>query len=131
MIEFKTCNRPNLLIFKALSCDYSEVPISTRKFSKSEKEYSYLIVKNLLANDRGHFGCLEHCPVLVENYDNSNIRQLKNPYGIEIINDTTTLLNMRSLLRVYKVESDEFQVAVSRWLQQVSPGLAEFVIKGF
>ena len=49
---------PEKLVYQAAKCDYSEIPVHKRKMSGID--FGRFIVEELLGNDRGHWGPLEH-----------------------------------------------------------------------
>ena len=59
VVMLRQTQLPQTLVWQAGKNDYSEEPIHT-KFPPNEKECGKWVIEQLLANERGHWGPLEH-----------------------------------------------------------------------
>ncbi len=65
VVTVYSCPNPNKIIYAAMHNDYSETGIKWIDIP-NEKNAGEVIVKRLLAGNRGHYGCLEHTYILLE-----------------------------------------------------------------
>ena len=65
VVMLRQTQLPQTLVWQAGKNDYSEEPIHT-KFPPNEKECGKWVIEQLLANDRGHWGPLEHPAITLD-----------------------------------------------------------------
>lgn len=123
-------DRPNLLMYLAMHTCYSENDVTLKQYNKSEAEYSALLVKHLLANERGHYGITEHlwlkfyAPEIGRRVEQLNLA----PGGIHIINDHCIHLNLRALLRLLDTPRfDKYMKnTLLKYLTELSPAIYDW-----
>lgn len=80
--------RPYSLMYKAMHTDYSERTL-TKEISEgkipSEEKCGHLIVRKLLKGHRGHYGVLEHCPLVF------HLKGI-NPYSLVVFKDMPSVI---------------------------------------
>lgn len=59
LVTLRSTESPQCLVYQALRQDYSEGDVAG-PFTLAESEYGERCIKNLLANDKGHYGPMEH-----------------------------------------------------------------------
>ena len=59
VVKLQSYSIPEQVIYQAAKCDYSEIPIHDQEIPSPQKCGEW-IVQQLLANERGHYGPLEH-----------------------------------------------------------------------
>jgi thymidylate synthase (FAD) len=65
VVMLRQTQLPQTLVYQAGKNDYSEDPIHT-KFPPSEKDCGKWVIEQLLANERGHWGPLEHPAITLD-----------------------------------------------------------------
>jgi thymidylate synthase (FAD) len=65
VVMLRQTQLPQTLVWQAGKNDYSEEPIHT-KFPPNEKECGKWVIEQLLANERGHWGPLEHPAIALD-----------------------------------------------------------------
>ena len=65
VVMIRQTQLPQTLVYQAGKNDYSEDPIHT-KFPPAEKECGKWVIEQLLANERGHWGPLEHPAITLD-----------------------------------------------------------------
>ena len=65
VVMLRQTQLPQTLVWQGGKNDYSEEPIHT-KFPPNEKECGKWVIEQLLANERGHWGPLEHPAIAMD-----------------------------------------------------------------
>jgi thymidylate synthase (FAD) len=65
VVMIRQTQLPQTLVWQAGKNDYSEDPIHT-KFPPGEKDCGKWVIEQLLANERGHWGPLEHPAITLD-----------------------------------------------------------------
>jgi thymidylate synthase ThyX len=103
--------KPNWVTYQAMHNDYSENGLVDEdpKFIQGESEefYGKIIVKRLLNNNRGHYGCLEHVHILLEvDYRYVDEDLFKGLVNAAIVGSYVSI-NIRHFLRLLDLTSME------------------------
>ncbi len=139
---------PSRLMYKAMHCDYSEHSITKEIAADripTDGEAKAIIIKKLLKGNRGHFGVLEHCPLIfhIKGINPTELVELKPMPSVVIreypahSNVIYLKCNIRSFLGIMDyfilqgIHYSSFEVALdSMWklFSEYVPNIAEWYI---